>query len=205
MPATFPPDTRICAGCDEPLPPHIGRGRPPLTHPGECRRLRRNRMQLQARIERYISAAGPAALDRSDNVRGVLAEDTVDYDDVHGDEALLGSTEEPLNPRYLPGKVLMAAIKKHEEQQAVVNRMRRQGHTVDPETRAKAALVPLIDYEEYRELLRRRPGTKPSPAFLAYEARREELDAALGQLCLAMTNPDPDDTETLEAPPTDAE
>lgn len=199
MPDAGPDDPRACAWCHEPLPPHPGKGRPPTTHPGDCRRLRRNALQLRARIERYLAAAGPVAIDRSDDVHGAIRESAVDRSDLYGDEPTLGNIAEPFNPRHLPGKALMAVIRKHEEQQATAAQMKRQAATVDADVRAKAALVPLIPYDEYREILRRRPGTSPSPAFLAYEARREELDAALGQVLLAMTAPAPR-TKRTKAP-----
>ena len=47
----------LCRWCGEPLPPRTGlRGRPAVTHPGECRRRYHNRHKLNYRIAKFRAA-----------------------------------------------------------------------------------------------------------------------------------------------------
>lgn len=60
-----------CRWCGEPLPEPTGkRGRPALTHAGECRKRDKQRQTLQWRIQRFREAH--PSPDRSDDVRGVV-------------------------------------------------------------------------------------------------------------------------------------
>lgn len=143
-------------------------------------------MQLQARIARYLGAAGPVAIDRSDRVRGAIPESAVDSSEIHGDEASLGGIAQPFDPIYLPGRALMETVRKHEENHATTALLAEHREGIDPQLRAKVALIPSIPYEEYRALLRRRPGAAASPAFLEYEARRDEIHEAEREYLLLM-------------------
>lgn len=52
-----PATPELCRWCGEALPPRTGtRGRPAVTHPGECRRLYHNRHRLNQRIEKFRAA-----------------------------------------------------------------------------------------------------------------------------------------------------
>ncbi|PPB50516.1 hypothetical protein C4K88_01060 [Arthrobacter pityocampae] len=111
-----------------------------------------------------------------------MREADVDSSDLYGDDATLGAIMSASDPKYLPGKALMAVVREYEEGQAELARLRKHVSSVDPALRAKVALIPPIPFEEYRALLRRRPGTLASPAFREYETRREELHAAEREL-----------------------
>lgn len=58
----------LCQWCAMPLPDREPgqMGRPRITHAGACNKAHRNRKQMDARVERFVSALGARKVDRSD-------------------------------------------------------------------------------------------------------------------------------------------
>lgn len=175
------PDTpRLCAYCAEPLPPHTGRGRPALTHPGDCRRKRRNATRLQERVDAFREYLNDVPeIDRSDGVvRGAVPVDRVSFDDLHDEHGTPAYTIMTAPKILIHPKEFLSYMHAFEETQASLSALRDFVGEVDPEIRAKVALIPEIRYDEYMALLARHPGSRMSPAFAYYAEHREELDAA---------------------------
>ena len=100
----FRPDPNfLCRYCGEPLPPREPnkRGRPAVTHAGECRRKYMNRQKLEYRIARFRAAQGIQA-DRSTIIPPWIATE-YDYDEVADGFTVLA-------PPRLWGRRLMHAV-----------------------------------------------------------------------------------------------
>lgn len=122
-----------CRHCGDPLPPRKpGRGRPAVTHSGECRRLYVNRRNLNYRIERFRQAHRLVA-DRSDSVS--WASPRYASDDVSFEENVV-----PVSGAFddVHGKGLMAAVDRWEKAESAHRTLLQVKHILIQGERQKA-------------------------------------------------------------------
>ncbi len=146
----MPEKASKCHYCGEPLAarPTGTRGRPAITHPGDCRRLHNNRVNLEYRIRRF-RAAHERIADRS-IVSDVIA---TEYDP---EEVLDFSPIDPDPYRGLYGAALMHEIEQWEKRV----RIQREIDRVETVLALAAArdyddTLPAMPQDERAEIVRR--------------------------------------------------
>lgn len=173
------PNSALCRHCGEPLPPRPAdkRGRPAVTHSGECQRLYKNRRNLEYRIERYRDATRPLYADRSDGELPFAATQW-DPDEVFDESGQWDGfdVDRPFDPDYVHGQLLVTLVEAWEASRRAEKTLRASLaeflESVPPETAARVrATLSHLPPEEYEALVRRRRA-RMSPDYL--RARRAE-------------------------------